>query len=226
VAGIEYQHPAAIDVRLEVYRKEYSRLRLRYENLLNAAVLLPELKPDRVRIAPDSAEARGVELGVGSEAGAPLRWWVTYSWASVRDEIDGADVDRSWDQAHAFGAGLAWRTAAWELSIAGRYHSGWPTTALALAAREPLPVVNTGPRNAERLSEYRTLDARIARNFAFEAAGELTVFLEITNLLNENNECCVEYEITDDDEDGEAILEIEPVHGLPVLPSLGFVWRF
>ena len=226
VAGIEYQHPAEIDLRLEVYRKEYTRLRPRYENLLNAAVLLPELKPDRVRIAPESAEAHGVELSVSRETEAPLRWWLMYSWASARDEFAEIESDRSWDQAHAFGAGLAWRTAQWELSLAGRYHSGWPTTALTLAATDPIPIVATGPRNTDRLGDYRSFDARIARTFTFNDASELTIFLEVTNLFNENNECCVEYEITDDDEDGEPILEIEPVHTLPVLPSLGLVWRF
>ena len=226
VAGIEYQHPAEIDLRLEVYRKEYTRLRPRYENLLNAAVLLPELKPDRVRIAPESAEAHGVELSVSRETEAPLRWWLMYSWASARDEFAEIESDRSWDQAHAFGAGLAWRTAQWELSLAGRYHSGWPTTALTLAATDPMPIVATGPRNTDRLGDYRSFDARIARTFTFNGASELTIFLEVTNLFNENNECCVEYEITDDDEDGKPILEIEPVHTLPVLPSLGLVWRF
>ena len=226
VAGIEYQHPAEIDLRLEVYRKEYTRLRPRYENLLNAAVLLPELKPDRVRIAPESAEAHGVELSVSRETEAPLRWWLMYSWASARDEFAGMESDRSWDQAHAFGAGLAWRTAQWELSLAGRYHSGWPTTALTLAATDPMPIVATGPRNADRLGDYRSFDARIARTFTFDDASELTIFFEVTNLFNENNECCVEFEITDDDEDGESILEVEPIHSLPALPSLGLVWRF
>jgi outer membrane receptor protein involved in Fe transport len=225
VAGIEYQHPADVDLRLEIYRKDYDRLRPRFENLFNAAVLLPELKPDRVRIAPDSAQARGVELTVSRETD-PLRWWLTYSWASARDWLEGARSNRSWDQAHAFGAGVAWRTPKWELSLAGRYHSGWPTTALTLAETEPLPIVATGPRNAERLGDYRSLDARIARNFSFEDASELTVYFEVTNLFNENNPCCVEYEITDDDENGESILEVEPVNYLPALPSLGVVWRF
>jgi outer membrane receptor protein involved in Fe transport len=226
VAGIEYQLPSAIDLRLEIYRKDYSRLRPRYENLLNAAVLLPELRPDRVRIAPESASAQGLEIGLRRETNAPLRWWVHYSWASARDEFAGSRSDRSWDQTHAFGFGVAWHMTGWDLSLAGRYHSGWPTTALALAATEPLPLIATGPRNAERLGDYRTLDARIARTFHFEDAGDLTVFLEVSNLFNENNECCIEYEITDDDEDAEPILEVEPVHYLPALPSVGFIWRF
>jgi hypothetical protein len=86
--------------------------------------------------------------------------------------------------------------------------------------------VATGPRNAERLGDYRSFDARIGRTFSFEDASELTVYFEVTNLFNENNQCCVEYEITDDDENGESILEVEPVNYLPALPSLGVVWRF
>jgi outer membrane receptor protein involved in Fe transport len=228
VVCIEHRALSEVDVRLEMYRKDYDRLRPRYENLLNAAVLLPELKPDRVRIAPDSARAEGFELSVSRQTDAPVGWWLAYSWASAQDEFAGDEgANRSWDQKHAFGAGVSWSTPRWELSLAGRYHSGWPTTSLSLAASEPLPLVATGPRNGERLDDYRTVDVRVARRFRFEHAGDLTVYLEVTNLFNENNECCVEFEITgDEEEDAEPTLEVEPVHYLPALPSLGFVWRF
>jgi len=224
VAGFEYSFPSDVELRVEAYQKDYRQLRPRFENLLNSAVLLPELKPDRIRVAPDEGRSRGVELSVSRRTERPLDWWFTYSWSNARDEFAGSTGDRSWDQSHAFGAGLAWQTAKWELSLAGRYHAGWPTTALALATTDPMPIVATGPRNAERLDDYRSLDVRAARVFRFESAGEITVFLEVTNLFNEHNECCVEFEITDEEE--EPTLEVEPVHSLPTLPSIGFVWRF
>ncbi len=224
VAGLEYRHPEAIDLRLEFYQKEYHQLRARFENMFNSAVLLPELKPDRVLIAPESARARGLELSVSRRTESPLDWWFAWSWAEVTDELPDTSSRRSWDQSHAIGAGLVWHSGGWELTLAGRYHSGWPTTALELASLEPVALVVTGPRNAERLGDYRSVDVRVARVFDLDRAGELTAFLEITNLFNENNECCVDYDISD--EVDPPVLEADPGYYLPLLPSIGFIWRF
>ena len=209
---------------LEAYWKEYEDLRPRFENLLNSFVLLPELKPDRIRVAPDDASAHGIEVTLSRDAGDPLDWWLTYAWSSVRDEFADGEADRSWDQTHAVSAGLAWQTLSWELSLAGRYRTGWPTTAVEVAEIEPMPLVAVGPRNAERLGGYASLDARVARKFQLERSGELTVFLEVTNVLNRRNTCCTEYEV--DDEDGPLDLEVESTNYLPALPSLGVIWRF
>ena len=82
-ASVEYALDGGIDLRLEAYWKEYEELRPRYENLLNSFVLLPELKPDRIEVAPVSASARGVELTVSRRSARPLGWWFTYTWSSV-----------------------------------------------------------------------------------------------------------------------------------------------
>ena len=222
--SIEYAFDNGIGVRIEAYWKEYDDLRPRYENLLNSFVLLPELKPDRIRVAPVTASARGVEFTVSRRSGRPLDWWFTYTWSSVRDEFMDVEIDRSWDQTNAVGAGLAWRSDRWDFSVAGTYRTGWPTTAFELATTDPIPLVSTGPRNAERLGNYRSIDARIARKFQLERAGELTVFLEVTNLFNERNACCIEYEFND--EDAPLGLEVETTNYLPAFPSLGVIWRF
>jgi hypothetical protein len=133
-------------------------------------------------------------------------------------------VPRAWDQRHAAGAGLLWRSERWEWSLAAGYRSGWPTTAVSLATLEPLPLAAAGARNAERLDAYFALDTRIARHFRFGDGDSLTVFLEVTNLTDRVNQCCVEYEINDDI--GELQLEVQPVDYLRILPSLGLVWRF
>jgi outer membrane receptor protein involved in Fe transport len=222
--SVEYAHDSGINLRLEAYWKEYDDLRPRYENLLNSAVLLPELKPDRIEVAPATASARGVELTVSRRSGRPLNWWFTYTWSSVRDEFSDSEIDRSWDQTNAIGAGLAWRTERWELGVAGKYRTGWPTTDFELVATDPLPLVSTGTRNANRLGGYSSVDARVARRFQLERAGDLTVFLEITNLFNQHNECCVEYEFNE--EEAPFGLEVETTNYLPPFPSLGVIWRF
>jgi len=224
VAGLEHLFRNDIELRFEGYRKTYDRPRPRFENLLNTFVLLPELKPDRVRIAPDRAVATGIELSLRSRAAGPLDWWIAYTWAETEDRTRGSDIRRSWDQAHQITAAVTWRQAPWDLSLAARYHSGWPTTELTLLETEPLPVAAAGPRNAQRLRPYLSVDARIARTFGFDAAGTLTVFLEVTNLLNRANDCCVEYEIEDEEEG--LLLDVGRLDSLPMMPSLGFIWQF
>jgi hypothetical protein len=225
IGSIEYRHPNGIEARLEAYRKDYRRIRPRFENLLNTFVLLPELKPDRIRIAPRGARASGLELTVRRVTAQPLGWWLSYSHSSVKDEFDSGDVQRSWNQQHLFSGGLTWRGPRWELSVAGTYHSGWPTTAVALTQTEPIAVVSAGPRNARRLHDYQSLDVRAARRFQLSGAGELTVFVEAGNILNRGNDCCVKYELESEDTP-ELTLDESTLSYLPITPSLGVIWRF
>ena len=78
--------------------------------------------------------------------------------------------------------------------------------------------------NRRNLRTYFDIDARIARNFRFSDGGSLTAFFEISNALNRRNECCTEFEI--DSESGEPVFVQESIRSLPLLPSLGVVWRF
>ena len=61
--------------------------------------------------------------------------------------------------------------------------------------------------------------------------GTLTGFFELTNVLDNNNDCCIEYELEGVEEDPdeppeEPNLDLEPLEFLPVIPSVGFTWRF
>lgn len=66
----------------------------------------------------------------------------------------------------------------------------------------------------------------MARKFHMQSAGTLTTFVEVNNVLSRRNECCVEYEVESEDVPGELILDRSTRGYLPLLPSLGFVWRF
>jgi outer membrane receptor protein involved in Fe transport len=223
VIGIEHELARGIALRIEAYDKEMRRLRPRYENLLNTRTLLPELQPDRLMIAPDGAHSRGVELSVVQRVRPGLSWRASYSRATTEDRFGPDDVPRSWDQTDAFGAGVDWELAGWNVALAVAERSGWPTTAVELDVSGPQPIVRTGPRNAERVTRYRSVDFRIARNLQLRSSS-LSVFAEVSNLFNHVNRCCTEYQI--EDEAGEPVLELTPLDYPPLVPSLGFVWRF
>ena len=73
------------------------------------------------------------------------------------------------------------------------------------------------------MGDYFSLDARVAREWRY-SSGIFTAFFEVTNLTGRFNQCCVDYDV--EDEDGEVSLDLDPDNYLEAFPSLGFVWRF
>jgi hypothetical protein len=223
VASIEHDLTPALKLRAEAYRKDYKDPLPRYELMMNTLIVLPELKPDRILIAPDSAQAEGAEISLNYDAGA-LSGWLNFSWSQVNDRVDGETLRRLWDQRHQAGGGLSWRGTRWEASIAAAWHTGWRTTEIELATLEPFPLVTVGTRNALQLSDFTSVDLRIARRFDLGSAGELTAFAEVNNLFKRKNQCCVEYQI--EDEEDPVILDVEVQDSLPLIPSIGVLWKF
>ncbi|MCZ6586291.1 MAG: TonB-dependent receptor [Gammaproteobacteria bacterium] len=222
VIGIEHEFLSGLKLRGEAYDKNMDSLRPRYENFLNTLILLPELKPDRIRVAPSSARARGVELFLNQRLQQPVTWWFGYSYSWVEDQIEGSDILRSWDQTHAVSAGLNWDTPKWNLGLGLIYRSGWPTTPVAVQSTAGnVPIIGTSDRNSDRLDFYRSADFRLTRKFDIKGSS-LSVFLEIANLFGRKNPCCLEYEI--DDETG--VFEAKIRDYMPLIPSVGFVWTF
>jgi outer membrane receptor protein involved in Fe transport len=216
---------ADLNLRIEAYRKDYGRIRPRFENLFNVLALLPEMEFDRVMVAPDSARAEGVELLLRWRSEGPWRGWLGYSWSRARDLIDGRQAPRSWDQTHAVGLGVSWASGPWTVTVMNTYHTGWPITRLSLEAGpggavEPI----VGPRNATRLDHYNALDVRIARTFALPR-GALDVFVEVNNALSRENPCCIDYRIAQGP-DGALVLEEDLDTWLPLVPSIGVLWRY
>jgi outer membrane receptor protein involved in Fe transport len=95
IAGIQYRFPNRYRIRAEAYLKEYDDLRPRFENLQDSLALIPELEPDRARIAPDSGKSRGFELTVESHGNDEFDWWASYSLSRVTDSIEGRNEKRN-----------------------------------------------------------------------------------------------------------------------------------
>jgi outer membrane receptor protein involved in Fe transport len=211
VGNLKHTFRNDINIDLSYYRKYFRVVRPRFENAFNSLTLLPELQFDRYRIDPLSSEARGAEVMLSrGDGGEALFWWIGYAWSDVRDTTLAGYVPRSWDQTRTGKAGVSWQWGRWSFSAAGEIHTGWPKT-----------VMPADEINSSRYSMFHTLDVRVSREFAVRR-GDLTAFLEVSNLANRKNPCCTEYSTTPD---GSQLVEDE-AYWLPLVPSLGVVWRF
>jgi outer membrane receptor protein involved in Fe transport len=230
---IDFDHLFASGLKLgaSAYVKDMTRLRPRYENLFNPIQLFPESEPDRVRIAPERALARGIEIALGMDRGRSLSWQASYALASAEDRVDGAWVPRSWDQRHALNLVLNYRRGdKWDVSLGGVYHTGWPTTGVgAEQVQNPdgsttiLPIV--GPRNATRHPAYHRLDLKVTRRFDL-GGGTLGLYLDVTNLYGHDNVCCADGFQFSPRVDGSVHVNRTNGYWLRQLPVVGLTWSF
>ena len=118
----------------------------------------------------------------------------------------------------------------WEFALAAGVHTGWPTTDLSLEQAgtdvngDPVYVAVPGPRNALRHGTFASLDFRLSREFNV-SRGSLTAFVEVSNVTNRRNECCVDWDIILDG-NGNLVLEQSLDYWLPLLPAIGVLWEF
>jgi outer membrane receptor protein involved in Fe transport len=215
IVGLERDLDAGGRIGLEAYAKQWTTAAPYFDNQLDPFALLPDLAPDRVRVAPLRSEATGLELSVREPIGENFTSWGTLSWARVADHFrTSRDVLRSWDQPVSLSAGLAWKNSRASVSVLAGWHSGWPRTPVSFA---PL---QTGGRNSERWSDFYTIDLRGSWSWQRES-GEFSVVLDVTNAANRANECCLLLE-----QAGPSGIEAEVDHWLPTILNLGFTYRW
>ena len=220
ILGLERDLGPAYSLRIEAYRKSYGDLRTRYESLYDPLSLAPELTWDRVAISPTAAVADGGEFLLTRKPVDAWSGWFGYAWARVTDEVDGGDVRRSWDQTQTLNAGVLWSSGPWQATLAAQFHTGWPVTPIALDTEGNVVL---GKRNGTRYSDFGSVDARVSYQWTLPR-GTLTVHGEVTNGFDRRNPCCtdIEYEVVD----GTPTLERELRHWLPLVPSVGVLWKF
>ena len=195
------------------------------------AKVFPEAEPDRALVAPDESRLRGMELLLSSSPSKRFNWWVSYTLSEAEDHIAGMDVPRSWDQRHAGRFLLGYRpNRNWMLSLSGSVHSGWPLTPItgevitqpdgSLDIDEVL-----GRRNSERLSTYARLDLKVSRTFTL-SSGRLRLDLDVLNLTDRENACCVDEFIFSLNPDGTITEQREIDNWLGITPSFTVVWAW
>ena len=224
VLGIEHSFRRGIDARLELYDKTLTHLRPRYVNLYDHLLIFPELRADRIRIAPESGHARGAELLVRSDAAQPLSGWISYTLARVTDRTDRRPrrAARLGSAArHDLQRELSARS---EMELQPRRHVAQRLAdhARARATSEGTQLLTElGPRASTRLPDYQRLDFRASRT-----AGAFSFFVELFNVLGHENVTRVNTFEFQQDATGAVTASPVTESVIGVLPSFGVTWRF
>ena len=223
VLGLTHETARALRWSVEAYSKRWRRVSPYFDNTLNPLSLLPDLAPDRVRLAPSASESTGLEVNARTPLFDRASAWGSLSWSRVADDFEGHDVLRSWDQSVALNAGFAWEGSRLSLSALGSWHRGWPRTPYVLTEpSEATPgSLVLDARNSDRWGNYFTLDLRGGWTWRL-GRGDLVTTLELTNATDRPNACCTTLE---EASPGQS-LTVETEHWLPTIVNLGFVYRW
>jgi hypothetical protein len=228
VIGYTRRLPHGLSLRVDIYDKQYRHLRPRFENLLDPIQLIPEGSTDRIRIDAPEARARGVELTLRREADRGLAGWISASFARAQERDRGEWTTRSWQQRETLSFGSSWTGNKWNVSFAGLVHTGVPRTLIGIETTPGPGGVEiqgvVGKRNAAHMGTYMRLDLRANRDVEL-ASSRISFYLEVTNLLNRRNECCINNYRLEEGRSG-PYLNQEMGYWLPMLPSFGFQWEF
>ena len=217
-------------LRAEVYDRQIDDPRPRFESLLEPLNFFPEIEPDRVRIEAQRSRSQGIELTLKGHRGQYVDWWVAYSLSRAEDRLGGRWIPRASDQPHAVALDVNFRLPrSWNLNLAWRWHSGWPTTPVSARLvgnsegldEDPEIEAVFGPLRSERLPDYHRLDVRASRRWLLRS-GTLTFYVDLQNLYDREN--LAGFDLTVDEDTGEIELQRESWPG--AFPSLGFSWEF
>lgn len=226
VVGVDHLFGRGVIARVEAYDKVISDPRPRFENLFDRVILFPELRADRVRIAPQRSSARGIEVLLRTDSQAAMSAWLNVAHASVTDEIDGREVPRAWDQRNAMTFSVNYRAGGhWNFNLAGTWHSGWPTTPLTAALNAGRFETELGALRSERFTPYRRVDVRASKRVV-TSRGAFTFFVDLFNAFNMSNVTSVNGFFLDPQSNG--TVETRPMEDpiVGIVPSFGVSWRF
>lgn len=220
ILGIEHGFGASGLFRAEIYRKDVRRVLPRYENAFERVSLLPELLPDRFAVEPLGAVTRGVEVSIAGNAGG-FGWWANVASARTSEDLAGGRFPRSWDERRSLKAGGEWAGQRWTVTTTLGYRSGWPISSLAVTADELV----ADAFNGTGLPDFSSVDVRAGRSVELPN-GEFEWFIEVSNLLDHPNYCCLDYSIAAGNGTTGDRLATEYNGLLGVVPNIGLRWQF
>ncbi len=220
ILSLEFNPDERMRLRVEVFDKSFRSVNPRFENLYMRLSLVPELLPDRVRVTSEKARASGIELSLDADL-RDWRWWVSYSRSDAEDLIEGRWIRRSWQETWAGKAGFIRVQQKWNIGATLIMRSGWPISQPRIEGAQ----ITVSDFNDRAFERFRSLDVKATRIFALPR-GDLELFAELINVLDDNNDCCFEQSVTGDPVTGVTDLQLETLRWLPAVPVIGFLWNF
>jgi hypothetical protein len=216
-----------LELRVEAYDRELSRMRPRYFNMTTSSTPVGEAESDRVAVLPARGRARGVELLV-AKTSSRMDWSASYALAKAEDEIGGRWVPRAVDQRHALNFVVGYRPKPnWSIGGNWQYHSGWPATSMVFRVERVGSSIWTvegfGDLNAKRLPSYHRLDLRATRLFQV-GDQRISVYVDVFNAYNRQNAGGFEYSVHV--RNGQLSTQERYEALLPRIPSIGVNWEF
>ncbi|MEM1320600.1 MAG: TonB-dependent receptor [Bacteroidota bacterium] len=223
VFGIEYDILPNLEFNVEPYYKRFTQLIVLNRNKQSG------VDPD---FQTETGDAYGIDFSLKYET-PQLYLWMTYSHGYVNRD-DGQQVYPTiFDRRHNVNI-LATYTFGdnrqWEASARWNMGSGFPFTLTqgfyqlynfqngigtdVLTDNGDLGIIFSEDRNSGRLPFYHRLDASLKRYFNFSRHTKLEAVLSVTNVYDRENIFFFDR------------VRYERVNQLPILPSLGLIFKF
>ncbi len=183
----------------------------------------------------ERGESKGVDIAFRYDL-INLNIWAVYSLGFITriEDLDGFQFEYTphYDRRHnvnLLGSYTLGKQREYEISVRWNYGSGFPFTPTAgfFEALSFQDGINTdyihqngelgyfyGDLNSKRLPSYHRLDMTLKRTWVFSRRNMLDVSFSITNIYNRSNIFYFDRVL------------YERVDQLPILPSVGFNWRF
>lgn len=234
VLGYETDLSRKLRTRIDAYARKVRDPHPRWETIFGPWHPIPEVATDLAEIRPEEVQAYGVEFYLASRLGGKFDWWASYVWSSIEDVINGRNTPRYLNQPHAFTASASWRPGPkWSLTGVLHYHTGWPGTAVSAdvvsAPGGGLRLdYDIGPFYEEFWDDYLRLDLRASWTSLVGRRGELTFFIDVQNLTDQENQRGIgiadpNYEL---DQAAGYTVTFPGENWLPIIPSFGVSYEF
>jgi hypothetical protein len=210
-------------IKAETYYKRYRNPAPRFENLFNPFVLLPELEPDRIRLAPDKARASGFDFELNYDVTLNLKATLRYSYMEAKDRINNTWVSRRWSQRNSASGQLGWQNDSWSVALGAAWHSGWRSAALPgqIASTDQLAIEDV--LNQVELDDYFSLDFALEKTWRAKDMS-VSVSFDGSNISDRKNLAGIDFDAEDDA--GQITFEEDRETLLPYVYSLGLIIAF
>ncbi len=238
IVGAEIDITKHASINIEAYINDFTQMTNLNRNKIYDEEILDYLnKPDFLKkdFIVEKGQSKGIDFAFRYDL-VNINIWAVYSLGFITREEDLNGFMFSYtphyDRRHnvnLMGGYSFGKTLQYEITVRWNYGSGFPFTPTAgfFEALSFQEGINTdyihqngelgyfyGELNSKRLPDYHRLDITLKRGFVFSKRNILDVSVSVTNIYNRNNVFYFDR------------IRYERVDQLPILPSIGFNWKF